>query len=194
MGMAGTPPDAPVPGERPTVRIVQLDQATLRALADGDLDTANRVSDIVLPPYFVSAERRRTWRMRSRQVEADPACAAWITGAIFDPGRRVAVGTAGFHGPPDADGMVEVGYAVDPAHRRRGYARAALEELLGRAARESDVRVVRACVRPDNRASNRLVAQYGFVEVGEQWDEEDGREIVFEAPANPRPPGAGAKE
>jgi ribosomal-protein-alanine N-acetyltransferase len=38
---------------------------------------------------------------------------------MVDAERGVAVGRAGFHGPPDADGMVEVGYAVDPAFRRR---------------------------------------------------------------------------
>ena len=41
---------------------------------------------------------------------------------------------------------------------------------------------VRASISPDNVASLRLVAQYGFVQVGEQWDEEDGRELVLEVP------------
>ena len=79
--------------------------------------------------------------------------------------------------------MVEVGYAVLPELRRRGYARAALEALLRRAAAEERVRVVRASISPENVASLALVAQYGFVLVGEQWDEEDGRELVLEVPA-----------
>jgi len=79
--------------------------------------------------------------------------------------------------------MVEVGYAVDPAYRRRGYARAALELLLARAARESDVRTVRATVSPDNHASRALILQYGFAEVGEQWDDEDGLELIYEVDA-----------
>lgn len=34
-------------------------------------------------------------------------------------------------------------------------------------------------------ASRRLVAQYGFFEVGEQWDDEDGLETIFQVDANP---------
>ena len=97
----------------------------------------------------------------------------------------MAVGRAGFHGPPDAAGMVEIGYAIDPAHRRLGYAWAALETLLQRAAREPEVHTVRATIRPDNTASRDLVVQYGFVAVGEQWDGEEGLEDVFEVDANP---------
>lgn len=80
--------------------------------------------------------------------------------------------------------MVEIGYAVDPAYRRQGYARAALEVLLERAAREVDVRTVRATVSPDNAASQNLILQYGFAEVGEQWDDEDGLELIYEVKAN----------
>ncbi len=118
--------------------------------------------------------------MRSAQIVTDPDSAAWITGAIYDDEIQVAVGRAGYHGPPDSRGMVEIGYAVAPEYRRRGYARAALEALLARAVAEPDVRVVRVTISPDNSASYGLVSRYGFVEVGEQWDDEDGLEIIYE--------------
>jgi hypothetical protein len=38
-------------------------------------------------------------------------------------------------------------------------------------------------VGPDNLASLALVGQYGFVKVGEQWDDEDGLEIILEVAA-----------
>ncbi len=79
--------------------------------------------------------------------------------------------------------MVEVGYAVDPALRRQGYARAALEVLLERAAREPQVRIVRVTMSPDNIASHGVISAYGFLRVGEQWDDEDGFEIVYEVAA-----------
>ena len=126
---------------------------------------------------------RGLWRMRNEQVAQDPAAAGWVTGVIWDDALPGAVGGAGFHGPPDAVGMVEIGYGVDPAYRRRGYARAALEALLERAAAEAQVRTVRVTISPGNLASQGLTSQYGFVEVGEQWDDEDGLEIIYERAA-----------
>ena len=167
----------------PHVRIVQLPGPVFRALADGDLAAASLVSPVSLSAYFTSPDWTGTWRMRSEQVEQDPASAAWVTGVIWDEQQQVAVGRAGYHGPPDQSGMVEIGYAVDPEYRRRGYARAALEALLARAAREPQVRTVRVSISPDNTASRNLASQYGFAEVGEQWDEEDGLEIIYEVDA-----------
>lgn len=37
---------------------------------------------------------------------------------------------------------------------------------------------------PDNLASLALIDQYGFREVGEQWDDEDGLETIFEVAAS----------
>jgi RimJ/RimL family protein N-acetyltransferase len=167
----------------PRVRIVHLDGRVFRALAEGDLATANAASPVPLSAYLAGPESRGLWARRLGQFEEDPTTAGWVTGIIWDEHRRRAVGRAGFHGPPDAEGMVEIGYAVDPAYRRRGYARAALEALLARAGREPAVRRVRVSIRPDNEASYRLAVQYGFVEVGQQWDEEDGLEIVYEREA-----------
>jgi RimJ/RimL family protein N-acetyltransferase len=172
-------------GRRPTpeVRIVHLNGPTFQALAQGDLAAANMASPVPLSAYFAGPDWRGVWQMRSRQVEENPASAAWVTGVIWDEQRHLAVGRAGYHGPPDAAGIVEIGYAVDPAHRRRGYARAALEALLQRATNEPQVRTVRVTISPDNLASYELASQHGFIEVGQQWDDEDGLEIVYELAA-----------
>ena len=166
----------------PGVAIVQLDRATLAALGAGD-PAAARTAAVPLTPYLTGAECRSLWAVRAVQVAAEPASAAWITGVVWDSQRRVAVGCAGFHGPPDERGMVEVGYRTDPRYRRQGYARAALRAMLDRAAREPAVTTVRACVRSDNLASQALVLDAGFRPVGEQIDEEDGPETVYERPA-----------
>jgi L-amino acid N-acyltransferase YncA len=50
---------------------------------------------------------------------------------------------------------------------------------VARAAIEAGVHTVRAANSPDNAASLHVVRAAGFVEVGEQWDDEDGLELVF---------------
>jgi RimJ/RimL family protein N-acetyltransferase len=178
------PPSAGGPRSPRPVRIVHLTLPVFRALADGDVTAANAVSPVPLSEYFANDEWRGTWRRRGEQAERDPASADWVTGVIWDEQQQVAVGRAGYHGPPDEAGMVEIGYAVDPAYRRRGYARAALEALLRRAAQEPMVTTIRVTISPDNDASNALAAQYGFAETGEQWDEDDGLEIIYEVAAS----------
>ncbi|GAB2992776.1 GNAT family N-acetyltransferase [Saccharothrix stipae] len=169
------------------VRFVELDGRVMAALLDGDLTAA----EVALTEYFLTDRARWLWRYRLDQIAADPGNARWMARlAVVDEGAvdgeavgDVVVGHAGFHGPPDAAGMVEIGYSVDPAFRRRGYARAALVELLRRAAADPGVRTVRATIGPDNEASLATIAGFGFVEVGEQWDDEDGLELIFERPA-----------
>ena len=48
---------------------------------------------------------------------------------------------------------------------------------------DAAVRRFRASVSPDNLPSRRLVAGLGFIEVGNQWDEDDGEESVLERSA-----------
>ncbi len=164
----------------PAVTLVRLDGPVIDALAIGDLPSAGALAPVPLSEYVTGPESARVWRVRSEQIRSNPGDAAWTTRVVHDPARRLTVGIAGFHGPPDSAGMVEVGYAIDPVHRRRGYARAALSAMLERARVEATARVVRASIRPDNEASRALVAQFGFVEVGEQWDDEDGLELLFD--------------
>jgi ribosomal-protein-alanine N-acetyltransferase len=164
----------------PTVRIVRLSPDAIAALSEGDLATAEALSPVSLSPWMVSGSSVRTWQYRARQAVESPEDLPWITGVLWDDEAQVAVGQSGFHGAPDADGMVEVGYGVDPAYRRRGYARAALELAIELARSEPSVHTLRATISPDNEASLALIRQYPFVENGEQWDEEDGLELIFE--------------
>lgn len=167
----------------PRVRIVQLSPETLAALATGNLAAATAtMPPVPLSPYLASEQCVWTWNYRARQVLESPEDLPWVTGVIWDEDRSLAAGRAGFHAAPTAEGMVEVGYGVDPDLRRRGYARAALITLMERARTEPTVRTLRATISPDNTASLNLILDYGFAEVGEQWDDEDGLETIYEIP------------
>ena len=182
---SGQDPAAPAPAPAPgpvAVRFVALPRPVLAALRDSDLTAASTLAGVELPGYFVAGAARWLWRLRLSDLAANPEAAGWIARAAVDDRGGFVVGHAGFHGPPDEDGMVEVGYTVVPEYRRRGYARAMLAALLRRAADEPQVRVVRASISPGNAASLATIRGFGFEPAGEQWDEEDGLELLFEVP------------
>ncbi|NLU69404.1 GNAT family protein [Streptomyces sp. HNM0574] len=171
------------------VRFVELSGEAMSALLAGDLSGAGRTAGVPLTEHFVTDRARWLWRFRLDQMAADPGRARWMARqAVVDEEKDLVVGHAGFHGPPDEAGTVEIGYSVAPGFRRRGYGRATVAELLRRAAADSAVTTVRATIGPDNAASLATVSGFGFVRVGEQWDEEDGPELVLEAPAQGVPP------
>ncbi|WP_052423968.1 GNAT family N-acetyltransferase [Nonomuraea candida] len=164
------------------MRLAELTGPAMTALLDDDLARASEEMGVRLTDYFLTDRAKWVWRYRLNQLASDPGSAGWLTRAVVAEPEGVVVGYAGFHGPPDESGMVEMGYSVAPAHRRQGYARAMLTALLRRAAAEPRVRTARVTISPDNTASLATIAGFGFVEVGEQWDEVDGRELIFEVP------------
>lgn len=94
----------------------------------------------------------------------------WIT----ERGGREVVGGAGFKGPPDAGGIVEIAYGLAPSHEGRGYATEAAGALVRYAAADPRVRVVRAHTLPTANASTRVLTKCGFVHIGDVVDPEDG--------------------
>jgi RimJ/RimL family protein N-acetyltransferase len=79
-----------------------------------------------------------------------------------------AIGDAGFHGPPDPAGKVELGYALVPAARGQGFARESLELLMAWAGSQPGVRSFLARVESGNTASEGLLERLGFVRDGER--------------------------
>ena len=83
---------------------------------------------------------------------------------VREASSGLAVGGIGFFGPPDDDGVVELGYGLVAAARGRGYATEALVGALGIAAAHG-ARLVRADTEPANTASQGVLTKAGFAEV-----------------------------
>ncbi len=167
------------------------------AILAGDWAAAERMLEAPIPPEWRSAGWNWLAR-RSSEARADPAAVRWFPRVMLlrPPGATDAtvVGHVGFHGPPDREGRVEIGYTVVSAHRRRGFAEEAVRALLEWCWADHGVRAFRASVGPWNEPSLRLIRKLGFVQVGTQWDEEDGEELVFHLDGEPAPPpGAGGR-
>src|SRR6185503_8109425 len=153
----------------------------MRALQDKDLETAGREVAAVVTPGLAD-DLVDFLRYRLAQVDADPSIRQWLGRLMVltdEAGERRAIGTIGFHGPPDDQGRLEVGYRVEAPYRRRGYAREAVRALFDWAASAHGVHRFVASVSPANRPSLNLVAGFGFVQPGSHLDELDGLALEF---------------
>ncbi|MDP9270376.1 MAG: GNAT family N-acetyltransferase [Chloroflexota bacterium] len=160
-----------------------LSAERIEALLAGDVATVGQATAAVYSPEWLEDNAGHLTR-RARQMRGDPAIRRWLVRPIvLREGDHAVIGTINFHGPPDERGMLEVGYSLLPDFRGRGYAIEAVRALLGWAGSDPVVRVFRASVSPDNERSLHLIGKLGFVQIGEQMDEEDGLELVFERAA-----------
>jgi ribosomal-protein-alanine N-acetyltransferase len=125
-----------------------------------------------LRSFLVSDDVSPEWIARVRQSStADP----WIHGfAVVDLESQTVVGTTGFKGPPDDEGVVEIGYGIVPSHEGRGLATEAAAALVTFAFAEPEVRCVRAHTLPAKNASTRVLEKCGFEFRGEVVDPDDG--------------------
>src|SRR3954471_6065776 len=140
------------------------------------LDRFAAVTDFPAAPglreFFVSDELSPQWIAPLRTlVDADP----WLPSfGVIGRGARMMVGSAGFKGPADADGVVEVAYGIVPSFQGRGYATEATRALMDFARAHPAVQRVRAHTLPTPNASTRVLTKCGFTHLGEVVDPEDG--------------------
>ncbi len=154
-------------------RILQHDRADPRLWVDRGF--ANPLGHLVDDPGPLP--------YRIPRVEEDPDAAPYLLRLAVLRERAVVIGSAGFHARPDADGMIEIGLGIVPEERGRGYAQEVLRGMWAWVVAKPEVRTLRYTVSPDNDASQAIIRRFGFDHVGQQVDEVDGPEDIYELSA-----------
>ena len=135
-------------------------------------------------PHRILMDESGPLRWRVPQVKSDPAVNKWFVRWMVEKSTREIVGSVSFHGPPDEQGMMEIGLGVHSNFQRLGYAAEALTGMWSWVVEQPGVELLRYTVAPDNLASVALVEKFGFERVGQQIDPEDGPEDIYEMSAN----------
>ena len=173
----------------PGLRTSRLDLVSLEAefyesMLAGRRVRAEGLLGVPIAPGW-EAGREGFMALRLQQIRRDPTCQEWIGRALILRGPEpLMIGHCGFHGPPSAAGVVEIGYGMLPPYWGRGLGTECARRLIEWAHEERGVRRFRASVSPGNLASLRIVAKLGLIRTGVQWDPQDGEEIVHELDAD----------
>jgi [ribosomal protein S5]-alanine N-acetyltransferase len=159
--------------ERLQLRLFSPDE--LLALREGEaefLAMTGLMGGGALRVFLISDEVSPAWLEQLRAtIEADP----WVHGfGVIERASGTLLGTAGFKGPPDADGVVEIAYGIAPSHEGHGYATEAARGLIEFASADSRIRRIRAHTLPERNASASILGKCGFEFIGAVEDPEDG--------------------
>lgn len=131
------------------------------------------------PPPFNDASVRDWFRS---QLRSEPDLAPWLgyyVLAVID-GSETLVGTAGYKGPPDDAGVVEIGYSIVPPYQRLGIGTSAVQILVTQAFADARVNRVTAETPVSFIGSRGLLEKSGFAQVGQRLDAEEGELVLYE--------------
>ena len=164
-------------------------------LIDAVLAGAAAGVGLTVPPGWPDEHDAAFLARKRDEIAADAALAQWVRLLLLHDGPAGAspvaagpalvVGHAGFHGPPGVNGSgapdaLELGYTVFEPWRGQGLAREAAAALIGWAAALHGIHRYFGSVSPGNAPSIAVLERLGFEHVGDQLDDVDGLELVYE--------------
>lgn len=151
------------------LELVAADASLAKCAAEGARGEFEALLDARLPREWPSPLVQPTLGPVAERLEAEPALTGWFDWYWVRLADRQLVGDGGFKGAPEADGTVEVGYALVDRFQRQGYATEAVRALRDWAASAGASRVV-AETMADHAASMAVLRRCGFT----PDDETDG--------------------
>ncbi len=140
------------------------------ALLDAELESNDRLALLLsarIPAGWPPGEYDEGAIRHFRKCLAEhPESSGWyswyalLRGSKEEPRTLIAAG--GYFGPPNEEGLVEIGYSVVQEFERRGYATELVTALVEHACKAGRVRRIIAHTAKDNTGSARVLERAGF--------------------------------
>lgn len=156
------------PASSTVIRLVAATPELLRHALDGSTALARALA-VRVPDDWVES-RTDALRDALDRLQADPAAAAWWTYLLVHQPDNTLVGSGGYHGPPTAAGVVELGYEVADEYRSRGLATAFAGALVAQAFAHPAVTAIVARTLAVLDPSTRVLLNHRFAKVADLDD------------------------
>ena len=131
-------------------------------------------------PHRVLVDNSGPLGWRVPQVKVDQSVNKWFVRWIVLKETAEVIGSTSFHGVPDSDGMMEIGLGIEEPFQNKGYAKESLKGMWSWVSQFPQVKTLRYTVSPDNLPSIAVINYFGFEYKGQQIDDIDGPENIYE--------------
>lgn len=176
-----SPDETSAPIRTARLELVPLSAAFTRALVDRDRDRASRIIGAAVNSWLVVDPAHVVQLDIALAAPGAPQGGGRVVVLVERPGGPRAIGSVGFHGPPDERGRLEVGCRIAAAYRGRGYAGEAMTAMLEWAAVHLGVTRFLVSVAAAEPPGPRLVAELELTGRGASGDRIAELDAVFDA-------------
>ncbi|MCX2738394.1 GNAT family N-acetyltransferase [Pontibacter anaerobius] len=136
-----------------------------KALLDGGTSILAQLG-LQPTPYWPDQEARETLPKIIRNLELVPAPTGFESWMVVQKSSMTVIGDAGFKGTPNAEGEVDIGYAIIAQEQQKGYGLEVAQGLSAWALAQPGVSVITAKCLIHNTASAKILKKLGMQEAG----------------------------
>ncbi len=170
------------------LELVPITLAVVEAVFRNDREALETLVDARVPEKWPGRSLvERAFSADLASIRANPAKRLWGDRLMISrpgEGERRVVGSVVFHGAPDDDGVVEVGYGVEQGSQGRGYGSEATCAAVEWALAQPGVRAVSAATFTWHTASVKIIQRAGLEPCGWREHELLGEMQLFERRAD----------
>jgi len=157
--------------ETERLKLIPCDLASVNALEESEQALASLLNIKIADGWLHFPE---SIGYIKKTLENDPESWRWGMSFFIHKGDNTLVGTGGFKGAPDAEGMVEIGYSVAPGYQRQGLAGEAARGMTDYSFTFPNIQMVDAHTLAEWNPSTRILQKLGMTRIAEKNDPEDG--------------------
>lgn len=159
--------------ETANLRIVPCELQHFEAIL-GDVNQLEPMLGVRVAEGWLKLQFPGTMEFSYEYLRTNPAALGWWMYLFIHAADEALIGSGGFTGLPDENGMVEIGYAIIPAYRNRGLATEAAQGLVDHAFSQSQIGMVDAHTLPEINPSTSVLEKIGMKKIGTAQDPDEG--------------------
>ena len=160
--------------ETSRLKLIPCELSHFEAIINDESELAALLQVELAPEWLGFQAAREAMQPAYDYLESHPSAHGWWTYLFIHKPDRTLIGLGGFKGAVNAEGMVEIGYAIAPSYRRRGLAREAAQGMIDFAFAYPEIKRVDAHTLPERNASTRVLEKVGMKYLGAVHDPDDG--------------------
>jgi RimJ/RimL family protein N-acetyltransferase len=154
------------------LKLINCNTNILESISKGNEALSKCLNVRVMDKWTEFGNQIFEWSLE--QVIKDPDSKKWFIYLPVETLSNTQIGTCGFKGPPDKNGMVEIGYEVAKGFRNRGYATEIVEILVRIAFEDRKVKAILAHTLAEKNASVKVLKKCNFNFINELHNKGEG--------------------